>query len=60
MTLIPVPVAPYNADTSVSGITCQKGNVAPNFNHVDLRNITVALTTLLILPDADAGANGVT
>ena len=37
----------------------QKGHDKPHFNHVDLRNAIVPLTTLLASYDANTDANGV-
>ena len=37
----------------------QKSHVAPNFNHLDLRNVMVSLTTLLASHDSKTSASGV-
>ena len=55
-----MPLASTAGSAGVYGIVDQKGHVAPNFDHLGLRNATVPLMMPSASCDADTSANGIT
>ena len=43
-----IPFAPCDANTGTSGIICTKSQVSPHFDHCDLINALVPMTTGLV------------